>query len=38
MQFNEMNKAHPDWNAQVVDLSAGIKRTVQPYVNNGTCN
>lgn len=30
-----MNKANPSWDAQVVDLSAGTKRTVQPYVNNG---
>lgn len=31
----QMNKANPSWDAQVVDLSAGIKRTVQPFVNNG---
>jgi putative aldouronate transport system substrate-binding protein len=31
----QMNKSDPTWDAQVVDLSAGTKRTVQPYVNNG---
>jgi len=31
----QINKANPTWDAQVVDLSTGIKRTVQPYVNNG---
>jgi putative aldouronate transport system substrate-binding protein len=31
----EMNKANPEFDARVVDLSAGVKRTVQPYVNNG---
>ena len=31
----DMNKANPTWDAKVVDLSAGTKRVVQPYVNNG---
>ena len=31
----DLNKANPAADAQVVDLSAGTKRTVQPYINNG---
>jgi putative aldouronate transport system substrate-binding protein len=35
IRTTEINKAHAEWNTQVADLSAGVKRTVQPYVNNG---
>lgn len=31
----EMNKSNPSWNAQVVDLSKGINRVAQPYINGG---
>jgi putative aldouronate transport system substrate-binding protein len=31
----QINKDNPSWDAKVVDLSSGIKKTVQPYVNNG---
>lgn len=30
-----MNKANPTWDAQVVDLSKGTKKTVQPFINGG---
>lgn len=31
----DMNKANPEWDAQVVDLSKGINRVAQPYINGG---
>lgn len=31
----EMNAAHSEWNATLLDLSEGINRVVQPYTNNG---
>ena len=31
----EMNNAHPEWDVQLVDLSEGLAKTVQPYTNGG---
>jgi len=32
----EINKANPQWDTQVADLSKGINRVAQPYINGGT--
>ena len=31
-----INTANPEWDATVVDLSKGINRVAQPYINGGT--
>ena len=31
-----MNTANPEWDAKVVDLSKGVNRVAQPYINGGT--
>jgi len=30
-----INKNHPDWKAEVVDINPGVKKMISPYTNNG---
>jgi putative aldouronate transport system substrate-binding protein len=33
--ITEMNKSHPEWKAELVDINGGKKKFVNPYTNNG---
>lgn len=32
---SEINKKHPEWKAEVVDINPGNKKFINPYINNG---
>lgn len=34
-RVERINEKHPQWEAEIVDLSKGVIRTVNPYTNNG---
>ncbi|MFV0344007.1 MAG: ABC transporter substrate-binding protein [Anaerocolumna sp.] len=31
----EANKAHPEWNCTIIDVSPTVQKAVNPYINNG---
>lgn len=35
VKTEDMNKANPEFNAQLLDLSKGVNRVAQPYINGG---
>lgn len=34
-RVERLNKTNPEWKAEIVDVTKGIKRTIMPYTNNG---
>lgn len=34
-RVERVNEKHPEWEAEIVDQSAGLSRTLNPYTNNG---